>query len=211
MSRHPSRRGLELIPGGNGAARGGSRRLERNPQETPSELPAVHEGPITRANLLWAAAALLLEVIADEASGDSNAHTFAWERDLGLAKPDCVLFSALIREALGLLERQARRRPAEAALIAAVADRLGGTSPSAQQPGEPAWPGERLTESETRVLRYLPTHMGVPEVAAELYLSANTVRTHLRHLYRKLDAHSRHEAVQRALATGLLAGSSRRP
>lgn len=53
MSRHPSRRGLELIPGGNGAARGGSRRLERNPQETPSELPAVHEGPITRANLLW--------------------------------------------------------------------------------------------------------------------------------------------------------------
>jgi hypothetical protein len=71
------------------------------------------------------AAALLLEVIADEASGDSNACAFACERDLGLAKPDCMLFSALIREALGLLERQALRRPAEAALIAAVGERRG--------------------------------------------------------------------------------------
>ena len=47
-------------------------------------------------------------------------------------------------------------------------------------------------------------------VAAELYLSANTVKTHLRHLYRKLGAHSRHEAVQRARAIGLLAVSSGR-
>jgi DNA-binding CsgD family transcriptional regulator len=64
--------------------------------------------------------------------------------------------------------------------------------------GEPAWPGEPLTQSEARVLRYLPTHMGAPEIAAELYLSANTVKTHLRHPYRKLGAHSRHEAVKRA-------------
>ena len=61
------------------------------------------------------------------------------------------------------------------------------------------------------MLRYLPTHLGAPEIAAELYLSANTVRTHLRHLYRKLGAHSRHEAVQRARAIGLLTASSRRP
>ena len=85
--------------------------------------------------------------------------------------------------ALGLLERQARHRPAEAALISAVADLLGGVSAPAPPPGEPAWPGEPLTESETRVLRYLPIDMGVPEIAAELYLSANAVKTHLRHLY----------------------------
>jgi DNA-binding CsgD family transcriptional regulator len=78
-------------------------------------------------------------------------------------------------------------------------------------PGGPAWPGEPLTESETRVLRYLPTHLGASEIAAELGLSANTVKTHVRHLYLKLGVHSRREAVQRARAIGLLTGSSRRP
>ena len=76
--------------------------------------------------------------------------------------------------------------------------------------GPPPWPAEPLTVSETRVLRYLPTHMGTPEIAAELFLSANTVKTHLRHLYRKLGAHSRREAVQTARAIGLLTAPARR-
>ena len=54
------------------------------------------------------------------------------------------------------------------------------------------------------MLRYLSTHMGTPEIAAELFLSANTVKIHLRHLYRKLGAHNRGEVVQRARAIGLL-------
>jgi LuxR family maltose regulon positive regulatory protein len=40
-------------------------------------------------------------------------------------------------------------------------------------------------------------------------LSVNTIRTHLRHVYDKLDAHQRNEAVERARALGLLAPSSR--
>ena len=72
-------------------------------------------------------------------------------------------------------------------------------------PGEPGWPDAPLTRSETRVLRYLPTHLSGPEIAAELCVSASTVKTHLRHLYRKLGAHGRHEAVCRARALGLLA------
>jgi hypothetical protein len=61
------------------------------------------------------------------------------------------------------------------------------------------------------VLRYLPTNLSTPEIAAELYLSTNTIKTHQRHLYQKLGAGSRTEAVERARALGLLAPSSRRP
>ena len=69
---------------------------------------------------------------------------------------------------------------------------------------------EQLTDSETRVLRYLPTHLTGPEIADELCLSINTVGTHMHHLYAKLGVHSRHEAVDRARALGLLAPSARR-
>jgi DNA-binding CsgD family transcriptional regulator len=135
----------------------------------------------------------------------------ALERDMGLADPDRVLFPALICVSLGLLERRAGHGPAHAALVSEIAGLLGEASGPAPPAGEPAWPCEPLTQSQTRVVRYLPTHMGAPEIAAELYLSANTVKTHLRHLYRKLGAHSRQEAVHRARAIGLLTASYRRP
>jgi LuxR family transcriptional regulator, maltose regulon positive regulatory protein len=64
---------------------------------------------------------------------------------------------------------------------------------------------EALTPGETRVLCYLPTNLSAREIARELYLSVNTVRTHQRHLYQKLGARSRTEAVGRARALGLLA------
>ena len=64
---------------------------------------------------------------------------------------------------------------------------------------------ERLTDSEARVLRFLPTHLTAHEIADELFVSANTVSTHTRHLYAKLGVHSRREAVDRARALGLLA------
>jgi LuxR family transcriptional regulator, maltose regulon positive regulatory protein len=61
-----------------------------------------------------------------------------------------------------------------------------------------------LTKRETRILRYLPSNLSAHEIADELYLSSNTVRTHLRHLYRKLDVHTRSQAIARAHALGLL-------
>jgi LuxR family maltose regulon positive regulatory protein len=68
---------------------------------------------------------------------------------------------------------------------------------------------EQLTDSETRVLRYLPTHLTMHDIANELFLSVNTVNTHRRHVYEKLGVHSRHDAVDRARALGLLAPSGR--
>jgi LuxR family maltose regulon positive regulatory protein len=60
------------------------------------------------------------------------------------------------------------------------------------------------------VLHYLPTNLSAREIADELYLSVNTVKTHQRHLYQKLGARSRTQAVEQARALGLLAPTSRR-
>ena len=64
-----------------------------------------------------------------------------------------------------------------------------------------------LSQSEIRVLRYLPTNLSAAEIAQELSVSVTTVRTHIRHLFLKLGAHRRTEAVLQARALGLLAPS----
>jgi LuxR family maltose regulon positive regulatory protein len=63
---------------------------------------------------------------------------------------------------------------------------------------------DALTERERAVLRYLSTSMSTAEIASELYLSVNTVKTHLAAIYRKLAARKRREAVLRARELELL-------
>jgi LuxR family maltose regulon positive regulatory protein len=77
----------------------------------------------------------------------------------------------------------------------------------APPPAGPQPPLEPLSDSELRVLRYLPTNLSMREIGSDLYVSHNTVRTHFGHLYRKLGTHTRAEAVARARALGLLAPS----
>jgi len=61
-----------------------------------------------------------------------------------------------------------------------------------------------LTTAELRVLQFLPSHLSFPQIAERLYVSPNTVKTHVRALYRKLQASSRGQAVERAQRSGLL-------
>lgn len=63
---------------------------------------------------------------------------------------------------------------------------------------------EPLTERERAVLRLLATPMPLGDVAAELFVSRNTVKTHVRGIYRKLGASDRADAVARGRATGVL-------
>jgi LuxR family transcriptional regulator, maltose regulon positive regulatory protein len=154
----------------------------------------------------WLAQALLLEAIARDAVGDPAAAGRALERALDLAEPDGALFWFLLHPAPGLLERHARHGTAHAALIADILSLLAGRLP-APPPAGPPPPLEPLSDSEIRVLRYLPTNLSGPEIAGELYVSHNTVRTHITHLYGKLGTHTRAEAVARARALGLLAPS----
>jgi LuxR family transcriptional regulator, maltose regulon positive regulatory protein len=63
--------------------------------------------------------------------------------------------------------------------------------------------GAPLSERELEIVRYLPTPLSSTEIAAELYISLNTLKTHLGAIYRKLDARDRRDAVLRAVERGL--------
>ena len=150
----------------------------------------------------------LLEAIARDALGDEGAADRALERALDLAEPDGALSLFLLHPAPGLLEHHARHGTAHAVLIAEILSLLAGQAPAAPRAG-PQPLSEPLSDSEIRVLRYLPTNLTRPEIAGELYLSRNTVSTHMRNLYAKFGTHRRAEAVARARALGLLAPSAR--
>ncbi len=67
---------------------------------------------------------------------------------------------------------------------------------------------EELTERELIVLRFLPTMMTNAEIADELFVSVNTVKAHLKRIFRKLGVTSRRDAVHRARELGVLSSSS---
>jgi len=155
------------------------------------------------------AQAYVLEAIARDSLGDSGAADRALERALDLAEPDGLLLPFLLHPAPGLLDRHARHPTAHASLLAEIRDRLSGTQPSPRARPLPLLAA--LSESELRVLRYMPTNLTAPEIARELYVSPNTVRTHIKNLYAKLGTHHRAGAVERARALGLLAPSRTAP
>ena len=106
------------------------------------------------------------------------------------------------REAAGRLLAEAaallRLSPDPGLAVALVADEP--SAPRARVPDR----DETLTAREAAVLRLLPSQLTLREIAEELYVSHNTVKTHSRTLYRKLDVSTRDEAVATARSSGLL-------
>jgi LuxR family transcriptional regulator, maltose regulon positive regulatory protein len=151
--------------------------------------------------------ALLLDAAAWEELGDSRAAERSIERALELAERDGMFLQFMLVPVRELLERHPRHRTAHATLLSTILDVLAGGSPPTG--GEATPLREQLSEAELRVIRYLPSNLKAPEIAAELFVSPNTVRTHLRHIYAKLDAHSRSEAVARARELRLLGPGAR--
>jgi len=187
------------------------RLAQHDPQAAVAVLGPVIDGsaPLQNAHL-WDVQALLLQAIACDTLGDPSAARRALEGALDRAEAERLLFPFLYDPAPDLLDRHRRLGTAHAALIGEILGVLAGREPGAAPDG-PRRLREPLSHAEARVLRYLPTKLSAPEIANEMYLSVNTVKTHMRHLYDKLGTHRRHEAVEQARALGLLAPSPRRP
>jgi len=145
----------------------------------------------------------LLAGLAHRELGDQRAASQAAERALGLAEPDRLVMPFVMTGSRELLEALPRHETAHAALLTDILDVMHGSSLAAQGQ-QPPPQTEELSPSELRVLRYLPTNLSRPEIASELSVSVNTVNTHVRNIYAKLQASDRSSAVQRARELRLL-------
>jgi LuxR family transcriptional regulator, maltose regulon positive regulatory protein len=131
------------------------------------------------------------------------------EAALAAAERDRLMLPFLMTDALQLMEELPPHDTAHRALLIEARELLGG-SPNGSVRREWAGPAEPLSPSELRVLRYLPTNLTRPEIASELYVSVNTVNTHIRNIYAKLGAHARSSAVERSRGLKLLAADRSR-
>ena len=61
-----------------------------------------------------------------------------------------------------------------------------------------------LTDREMEILRCLPTRLSTADIAALLRISPNTVKTHLKNIYHKLEARTRNDAIVRAARLGMI-------
>src|ERR1700733_213245 len=150
----------------------------------------------------------VLAGIAHLSLGDRSAAAAAAESALAIAEPDRLLFPFAMADAAELLDVLPRHETAHGALLADILDLLRG-APTPRIDRERLPNSEGLSPSELRVLRYLPTNLTRPEIAQELYVSINTVNTHIRNVYSKLGARDRSSAVQRARELRLLAAGRR--
>ncbi len=148
--------------------------------------------------------ARLLRALAHHANGDagSAAADLAAALTAGVPAGYCRLFldeGEPMAELLGQVTRVAAQD------VQTYAERLLAV---AQGPSAPAAggrvPEEGLSERELEVLRLLATALSGPEIARQLFVSVNTLRTHTKHIFIKLDVNTRRAAVRRAADLGLL-------
>ncbi len=147
---------------------------------------------------------LLIAAVAQRRLGSSDEAAGLLEQALTLAEPDGAYRAfldggAAVRSAMTVLIPPTSRH---AGFAGRILERFDA------QASHPAGPADAvsvpLTDSERAVLRFLPSHMTNEEISQALFLSINTVKTHLRSAYRKLGVSSRREAIARGRRLGLL-------
>jgi LuxR family transcriptional regulator, maltose regulon positive regulatory protein len=146
--------------------------------------------------------ALLTAVVARRRLSQGSEAAELLAEALALAEPDdaCGPFVAAgpaVRSALTVLISPSSRC---AGFAARILDRFDGRLP---RPAS-AQPAALLTDSELAVLRFLPSHMTNQEIAESLFLSINTIKTHLSSAYRKLGVANRRQAIAQGRRLELL-------
>jgi LuxR family maltose regulon positive regulatory protein len=148
--------------------------------------------------------ATVLEAVALDALRDEQGALAALEHALDMAEPrGCAIVivrqGAPLRSLLRRLMARGTRHRALGEELLAMLERSSGPEPVVVGPLL-----EPLSDRELTVLRFLPTMMSNAEIAAEMYVSVNTVKTHLKHVYRKLDVTDRRDCVRRGRELRLL-------
>lgn len=167
------------------------------------------DGAVTQVTLRDQVSALVTAAVARRRLGQPDQAADQLGYALSLAEPHGLYRPFLdggsaARSALTVLIRPANQGAAVAARILQRFD----TRP-ARQPDTPV--PAPLTGSELAVLRFLPSHMTNQEIAEALFLSINTVKTHLRSVYRKLGVATRRQAISAAGRLGLLLAGNTDP
>ncbi len=147
---------------------------------------------------------LLIAAVAHRRLGNTDEAAALLEQALALAEPDGAFRAfldggAAVRSAMTVLIPPTSRH---AGFAGRILERFDAQVPQGAAPAARA--SVPLTDSERAVLRFLPSHMTNEEISQALFLSINTVKTHLRSAYRKLGVSSRREAIARGRRLGLL-------
>jgi LuxR family maltose regulon positive regulatory protein len=176
--------------------------VDGDPAAALDAVGAVIEGSAPVIGYLTLVESHLLAGLAHRELGNGRAAHRAAEAALSLAEPDRAVLPFAMTGAGALLESLPRHETAHAALVGDILDVLHGSPRPAE--GRLSPPTEELSPTELKVLRYLPTNLTRPEIAGDLSVSVNTVNTHIRSIYAKLQAQDRSSAVGRARQLRLL-------
>ena len=155
---------------------------------------------------------LVLYALTQQAQGHIDTALITIEKALSLAEPEGYIriFVDEGEAMLGLLQRVAGQKVALSyvtkVLNAFEAETQGSKTVEEIVPSPPHPQAliDPLSERELEVLCLLNTHLSGPEIAVELMVSVNTVKTHIKHIYSKLHVRNRSEAVAQAKELGLL-------
>lgn len=166
------------------------------PAQALDELPRL---PFASRFIHFECLARCLQAEAHAQLGRADAHA-ALELALAAAEPD-GLYGPLLATGERLPELLQSHLSHGTAHPAAVAHVLARIAEGRPQHGDRR--GIRLTDRERVILRYLTTNLTAAEIAEAEYISLNTTKTHIAHIYQKLGVGSRRAAVRRASELGL--------